>query len=129
MGVVPEAAPDCKIAADGSQIMMGDLTKPYNGGASTQSMSSLQEKSEDIFKQSLRQASSSQTHGSASMLSGQAASNTSASNQSQATGQATSADQNAQATGANAPVSLLVGEAVNLNTVLLYNCAAMSYQT
>jgi len=40
MGVVPEGAPDCKIAADGSQVIMGDLTKPYSGGASTQSMSS-----------------------------------------------------------------------------------------
>ena len=31
MGVQLQPAPVCQIAQDGSQIVMGDLTRPYNG--------------------------------------------------------------------------------------------------
>ena len=34
MGVVLEPAPVCKFSPDGSQIILGDLTKPYAAGAS-----------------------------------------------------------------------------------------------
>jgi len=85
MGVQLEAAPVCKFSSDGSQIMLGDLTKPFVASAQPQG-------TDKIFERSLRQAGPTQPS--------EVASSTMTTSQS---------------------------ENMNLNTVLLYNCAAMCY--
>lgn len=83
MGVQLEPAPVCKFSPDGSQIMLGDYTKPYV--ASSQPAGP----TDKVFERSVRQ-----------------------------TGQWTAGDSQPAAT-----------DNASLNTVLIYNCAAMSYQT
>ena len=77
MGVTLEPAPVCKFSPDGSQILMGDFTKPFVQGGEK-----VEKNDGKIFERSLKAGASDSAN-----------------------------------------------EGLNLNTVLLYNCAAMSYQT